>query len=206
MVIALVVFLIAYIFIASEKFPRHWIALIGGDGAHPVGRAESARSVSLHQLGNAGAAGRHVCAGWRDSLEEAGLFKMAGNKTVITEVELSSRLAVCGIGVDGRIHGDVDEDSITVMLKLSVLTLQLCRLLELNPVPLIVAEVCAANTVAQPAGGRSTRDVILGATLGFNFADFAQHSGPLSPSLALDVVWECLLCQSQPPERRARPH
>ena len=42
-------------------------------------------------------------------------------------------------------------DSITVMLFLSALTLQLCRLLKLDPVPLVIAEVCAANT-----GGAAT--------------------------------------------------
>ena len=71
-------------------------------------------------------------------------------------------------------------DSITVMLFLSALTLQLCRLLNLDPVPLIIAEVCAANT-----GGAATLvgdppNVILGTTLGFNFADFATNTGPIA--------------------------
>jgi Na+/H+ antiporter NhaD/arsenite permease-like protein len=70
--------------------------------------------------------------------------------------------------------------SITVMLFLSALTLQLCRLLNLDPVPLIIAEVCAANT-----GGAGTLvgdppNMILGTALGFGFADFAIHSGPIS--------------------------
>src|SRR5512147_551516 len=30
MLFALIIFVLAYIAIASEKFPRHWIALIGG--------------------------------------------------------------------------------------------------------------------------------------------------------------------------------
>jgi Na+/H+ antiporter NhaD/arsenite permease-like protein len=76
-------------------------------------------------------------------------------------------------------------DSITVMLFLSALTLQLCRLLKLDPVPLVIAEVCAANT-----GGAATLvgdppNVILGTTLGFNFADFVTHTGPISAIAAL---------------------
>jgi Na+/H+ antiporter NhaD/arsenite permease-like protein len=71
-------------------------------------------------------------------------------------------------------------DSITVMLFLSALTLQLCLLLKLDPVPLIIAEVCAANT-----GGAATLvgdppNVILGTTLGFNFSDFVLNTGPLA--------------------------
>jgi Na+/H+ antiporter NhaD/arsenite permease-like protein len=76
-------------------------------------------------------------------------------------------------------------DSITVMLFLSALTLQLCRLLKLDPVPLVIAEVCAANT-----GGAATLvgdppNVILGTTLGFNFGDFVTHTGPISAIAAL---------------------
>jgi Na+/H+ antiporter NhaD/arsenite permease-like protein len=70
--------------------------------------------------------------------------------------------------------------SITVMLFLAALTLQLCRLLKLDPVPLIIAEVCAANT-----GGAGTLvgdppNMVLGTMLGFNFADFFEHTGPVS--------------------------
>jgi Na+/H+ antiporter NhaD/arsenite permease-like protein len=66
------------------------------------------------------------------------------------------------------------------MLFLSALTIQLCRLLNIDPIPLIVAEVCAANT-----GGAATLvgdppNVILGTTLGFSFADFVTHTGPIS--------------------------
>ncbi|MEP6895092.1 MAG: SLC13 family permease, partial [Chloroflexota bacterium] len=79
-------------------------------------------------------------------------------------------------------------DSITVMLFLSALTLQLCVLLKLDPVPLIIAEVCAANT-----GGAATLvgdppNVILGTTLGFNFTDFAVNTGPLAICGALVLL------------------
>ena len=30
MIFALIIFVLAYIAIASEKFPRHWVALLGG--------------------------------------------------------------------------------------------------------------------------------------------------------------------------------
>jgi Na+/H+ antiporter NhaD/arsenite permease-like protein len=79
-------------------------------------------------------------------------------------------------------------DSITVMLFLSALTLQLCKLLDLDPIPLIIAEVCAANT-----GGAATLvgdppNVILGTTLGFNFTDFITHTGPVSLTAALFML------------------
>ncbi len=79
-------------------------------------------------------------------------------------------------------------DSITVMLFLSVLTLQLCRLLKLDPVPLIIAEVCAANTGGSATLVGDPPNVILGTTLGFNFADFMQHTGPICAIAALMLL------------------
>ena len=41
-------------------------------------------------------------------------------------------------------------DSITVMLFLSMVTIELARLLKFDPVPLIVAEIFAGNKAAAP--------------------------------------------------------
>jgi len=79
-------------------------------------------------------------------------------------------------------------DSITVMLFLAALTVQLCQLLRMDPIPLVIGEVCAANT-----GGAATLvgdppNVILGTTLGFSFSDFATHTGPISIIVALVIL------------------
>ncbi len=71
-------------------------------------------------------------------------------------------------------------DSITVMLFLVSLTYEICRVVKMDPVPLVVAEVCLANI-----GGSSTLvgdppNVILGTMLGFNFNDFVTHTGPIA--------------------------
>jgi Na+/H+ antiporter NhaD/arsenite permease-like protein len=63
-------------------------------------------------------------------------------------------------------------DSITVMLFFTALTFELCRMLKIDAVPLIITEVCMANI-----GGSSTLvgdppNVILGLKLGFYFNDF----------------------------------
>ncbi len=88
-------------------------------------------------------------------------------------------------------------DSITVMLFLASLTLQLCKLLDLDPVPVVIAEVCAANT-----GGAATLvgdppNVILGTTLGFGFGDFITHTGPISAVAAHHADGDLLPHQPQ---------
>ena len=69
---------------------------------------------------------------------------------------------------------------ITVMLFLAVLTIEVSKLLKIDPVPIIVAEVILANI-----GGVSTlignpSNVILGTQLGFGFNEFVVHNGPIA--------------------------
>ncbi|MGZ4905220.1 MAG: SLC13 family permease [Halobacteriota archaeon] len=71
-------------------------------------------------------------------------------------------------------------NSITVMLFLAVLTLEISKLLNIDPVPIIVGEVVLANT-----GGAATLigdppNVILGTQLGLEFNDFIVHNGPIA--------------------------
>ena len=69
---------------------------------------------------------------------------------------------------------------ITVMLFLAVLTIEVSKLLKIDPVPIIVAEVILANI-----GGVSTlignpSNVILGTQLGLSFNEFVVHNGPIA--------------------------
>jgi Na+/H+ antiporter NhaD/arsenite permease-like protein len=71
-------------------------------------------------------------------------------------------------------------DSITVMVFLTVVTLELSKVLKFDPLPVIVSEVVLANI-----GGAATLvgdppNVILGTVLGFNFNDFLVHNAPIA--------------------------
>jgi Na+/H+ antiporter NhaD/arsenite permease-like protein len=71
-------------------------------------------------------------------------------------------------------------DSITVMLFMSTLTLEVAAIIGVNPLPLIFAEICAANI-----GGASTMvgdppNVILGTYFQLSFMDFVKNTGLIS--------------------------
>ena len=69
-------------------------------------------------------------------------------------------------------------DSITVMLFMSALTIEVAAHIKINPLPLILSEICAANI-----GGASTMvgdppNVILGTYFQLSFMDFVRNTGP----------------------------
>ncbi|MFN8381866.1 MAG: SLC13 family permease [Anaerolineales bacterium] len=181
LIFALIIFVLAYIAIASEKFPRHWVALLGGALLILFGvltPTEALSYISWETLGLV--SGMFVLV---SILVQAGFFTwLAMNSLRKVNYHPASLFVILIILATVMA---MFMDSITVMLFLSALTLQLCVLLKLDPVPLVIAEVCAANT-----GGAATLvgdppNVILGTTLGFNFSDFATNTGPLAIGAAL---------------------
>ncbi len=176
MIFALLIFILAYVAIASEKFPRHWVALLGGSLLILFGvltPSEALTYISWETLGLV--AGMFTLV---SILVQAGFFTWLAMTSLRRVNYRPAPLFIILILLAAFLA--MFMDSITVMLFLSALTLQLCLLLKLDPIPLIIAEVCAANT-----GGAATLvgdppNVILGTTLGFNFTDFALNTGPLA--------------------------
>jgi Na+/H+ antiporter NhaD/arsenite permease-like protein len=179
--LAIFIFTIAYIAIASEKFPRHWVALLGGASLILLGVMDFNEALDYINWETLGLlSGMFVLV---SILNEAGFFTWLALSAVRRVHYRPAYLFIVLILLAAVMA--MFMDSITVMLFLSALTLQLCRLLNLDPIPLIIAEVCAANT-----GGAATLvgdppNVILGTTLGFNFVDFITHTGPISAVAAL---------------------
>jgi Na+/H+ antiporter NhaD/arsenite permease-like protein len=183
-ILALAVFILAYVAIASEKFPRHWVALLGGAILVVFGVLTPTDALSYIGWETLGLiAGMFVLL---SILYEAGFFAWLAMTAVRKVNYHPAALFVILIIMSALLS--MLMGSITVMLFLSALTLQLCRLLGLDPVPLIIAEVCAANT-----GGAGTLvgdppNMILGTALGFGFSDFATHAGPISLAAAILLV------------------
>ncbi len=71
-------------------------------------------------------------------------------------------------------------DSITVMLFLAAVTIELARLLKFDPIPMIIAEVAAANTGGAATMAGDPPNIIIGTGLGFTFMDFVVNTGPLA--------------------------
>jgi len=68
-------------------------------------------------------------------------------------------------------------DSITVLLFLAMVTIELSRLLKFDPVPMIIAEIFAANTGGSATMSGDPPNIIIGTALGYTFTDFAANTG-----------------------------
>ncbi len=184
MLIAVLIFSIAYVGIASEKFPRHLIALLGGGLLILFGvlsPMEALGYINWETLGLL--AGMFVLV---SILHEAGFFSWLA-LTAVKKVNYHPSYLFAVLLVLSAVLS-MFMDSITVMLFMAALTLQLCLLLKIDPITLIIAEVCAANTGGSATLVGDPPNVILGTALGFNFGDFAAHTGPISAVAALALL------------------
>src|SRR4030042_5344798 len=71
-------------------------------------------------------------------------------------------------------------DSITVLLFMSSVTIELGRLLKFDPVPVIIAEIFAANTGGSATMMGDPPNIIIGTAFGYTFNDFLVNTGPIA--------------------------
>jgi Na+/H+ antiporter NhaD/arsenite permease-like protein len=68
-------------------------------------------------------------------------------------------------------------DSITVLLFLAMVTIELARMLKFDPVPIIIAEIFAANVGGAATMSGDPPNIIIGTALGYSFTDFLMNTG-----------------------------
>lgn len=68
-------------------------------------------------------------------------------------------------------------DSITVILFLAAVTVELAKLLKFNPVPMILSEIFCANLGGSATMCGDPPNIIIGTSLGFTFFDFITNTG-----------------------------
>ena len=85
-------------------------------------------------------------------------------------------------------------DSITVILFLSTVTIELGQLLKFDPVPAILAEVFCANLGGSATMCGDPPNIIIGTSLGYSFGDFITHTGLIAGLCLLLVIPYFCLC------------
>lgn len=79
-------------------------------------------------------------------------------------------------------------DSITVILFLAAVTVELAQLLQFNPIPMIISEVFCANLGGSATMCGDPPNIIIGTSLGYSFADFLTNTGLIAAITLVFVV------------------
>ena len=79
-------------------------------------------------------------------------------------------------------------DSITVILFLAAVTIELATLLKFNPIPMILAEIFCANLGGSATMCGDPPNIIIGTSLGYSFMDFVANTGVMAAVSLLFVL------------------
>lgn len=79
-------------------------------------------------------------------------------------------------------------DSITVILFLAAVTIELSQLLKFNPVPMILSEIFCANLGGSATMCGDPPNIIIGTSLGYSFGDFVTNTGLIAGVSLVAVI------------------
>lgn len=79
-------------------------------------------------------------------------------------------------------------DSITVILFLAAVTVELAKLLKIDPVPMILSEIFCANLGGSATMCGDPPNIIIGTALGYSFSDFLTNTGLIAAVCLVFVI------------------
>lgn len=199
-VLAVTIFLLMFLMVVTEKIERHIVTLVSGGlmlavvfGAcmrdfkamwntinleafikpsfwYATGHSETSAGINwetivfilgmmimVEGMGNAGFF-RWLCIG---------IAKLVRYKTIPIFVAFIVMSTVLAMFID----------SITVILFLASVTIELSKLLKFNPVPMIISEIFCANLGGSATMCGDPPNIIIGTSLGYSFGDFITNTG-----------------------------
>lgn len=213
-VLAIIIFLAMFLLIILEIWERQWITLacglltlllVFGLGMHSMGAIM--RTLNLQSFFTTGfwyAAGESSEASsginWQTIIFIAGMMIMVEGMAKVgffrwlcMEIAKMVKYQVIPIFMTFMLLSFVLAmfiDSITVILFLAAVTIELSQLLEFDPVPMILSENFCANLGGSATMCGDPPNIIIGTSLGYSFTDFITNTGLMAVvSLVFVVIY-----------------
>lgn len=203
-ILSVVIFVTMFTLIILEVFERHYITLVCGlltlvlvflVGMHSFDAVKE--TLSLYSFCSpgfwyTGGAAEETSTGinWATIIFIAGMMVMVEGMARVGFFRwLCMRLAkavhykVVSIFVTFMIMSAVLAmfiDSITVILFLATVTIELSQLLKFNPLPMILSEIFCANLGGSATMCGDPPNIIIGTSFGYSFADFITNTGAMA--------------------------
>jgi len=210
MSLAIAIFVLAYVLIATEKISRIAIALGGAAAMLIIGATDSDKAFYSHETGIDWDViflllGMMIIVG---VIHKTGVFEFIAIKAIkIAKGDPKKALVYLVVLVASA---SAILDNVTTILLAVPMTLVICKQLNVNPVPFLLAEVFASNI-----GGAATLvgdppNIIIASRANLSFNDFLIHMAPLV-IVAMIVITPMLVWMFRKelvntPEDRARIH
>ncbi len=222
MILAVVIFLVMFGFIITEKVERHYvtlgcglatIVLVFGVCMRDFGAIMKTLNISsIFTVGfwyEAGSVTESTSGiNWAtiifiigmmimvEGMAKAGFFrwlcmtiaKLVRYKTIPIFITFMIMSAVLAMFID----------SITVILFLAAVTVELAQLLKFNPIPMILSEIFCANLGGSATMCGDPPNIIIGTSLGFSFSDFVMNTGMIAGiSLIVVIIYFYIVFRKQ---------
>ncbi|MGH3881404.1 MAG: SLC13 family permease [Actinophytocola sp.] len=177
--IAIAVFVVVYVLIASDKVPKTAAALGGAGIVLGLGVVGAEDAFYSHETG----------------IDWDVVFLLLGMMIIVGVLRRTGVFEYTAIWATKRAGGSPQRimvllvlitavasallDNVTTVLLIAPVTLLICDRLDINPVPFLIAEVLASNI-----GGAATLigdppNIIIGSRAGLSFNDFLVHMAPI---------------------------
>ena len=211
-VISVLIFLLMFVLIISDRFPRHYVTL--GCGALTIvlvfglcmhsGEAvmnalnlkpflstsfwithEEAESSGINWATIIFIAGMMVMV---EGMARVGFFRWLCMKIARMVNYKKTALFISFMVMSACLAMFID--SITVILFLVAVTIELASLLDFNPIPMIMSEIFCANLGGSATMCGDPPNIIIGTSLGYSFFDFLENTGVAAGlGLLAMIVW-----------------
>jgi Na+/H+ antiporter NhaD/arsenite permease-like protein len=213
-VLSVLIFVAMFVLIITEKFERHIVTLLSGLVTlivvfglcmHSINAAVDTINLgSIFKLDfwylKSGTADSSGGINWAtiifiagmmimvEGMADAGFFRwlciriaqLVNYKTIYIFFAFMAMSAVLAMFID----------SITVILFLAAVTVELAQLLDFNPVPMILAEIFCANLGGSATMCGDPPNIIIGTSLGYSFHDFIENTGVMAGiSLVVSMLY-----------------
>ena len=173
---SLIVFLICYFFIATEKVDKTIVAILGAAlliGTHQIGYLEAMEKIDLNVVFLL--VGMMLCV---NILASTGLFEWIAIVTAQIAKGSGPRLLILMLLVTAVLSAFLD--NVTTIILIAPITILICQLMEIPAVPFLILEAIFSNI-----GGTGTLvgdppNIIIGSRTHLTFNDFLWHLGPIA--------------------------
>lgn len=211
-ILAVIIFAAMFILIVMDKIERQWVTLVCGlltlvlvfgismRDVNAIVETLNVKSIFTTQFWYAAGESSEASSGinWAtiifiagmmvmvEGMAKAGFFrwlcmrlaKLVNYRTIPLFITFMVMSALLSMFID----------SITVILFLAAVTVELAKLLKFNPVPMILSEIFCANLGGSATMCGDPPNIIIGTSLGYSFADFLTNTGLIAGVCLILVI------------------